>query len=124
MAFSFSTLPGTIGAGVVEDASANSTIQYDVTGGGASTLFSVYIDNTNNTGWVYLKFYDATSGVTVGTTANEMQFACPNGVSRQFNMPAGIAFATGMSYAMTTEAGTAGTTSPSSAVPIRLNATP
>ena len=89
-----------IATDVIEDTSATSTAQNNVTGA-AAVFFGILIDNTAN-------------------SAADFVFACPASVSRQYTMAGGVALGTAISYACTTAGGTAGTTSPSSAVVIRI----
>lgn len=99
------------------DSSANSTAQQAETGSG--TLFMVDIDNTANSAATFIKMYDATS-ITVGTTVPDWIFKAPGGVRRVYTIPTGLAFSTGLGYAAVTQGGTAGTTSPTSAVVLKL----
>ena len=80
------------------------------------------MDNTKNTVTSYIHFYDATSGVTVGTTDPEYIFPAVAGKVMEAWAPDGSAFSTGISYAVTTSGGTAGTGAPTSTVKVRLNA--
>lgn len=114
-----STTPQTnpLGVDLVVDTDADNTGQANTTGS-TGTLHVVDVDNTANGAASYVKFYDATS-VTVGTTVPDLVLKVPASVRRQFVMPGGIAFATGFSHACVTAGGTAGTTSPGSAVVLR-----
>lgn len=109
----------TIGAEIVEDTSSDNTPETaDLSGG---TLYQVFIDNTANSAVSYVKLYEAVkTSVTVGTTAPSFIFPCPASTTKQFDFPTGIAYVTALSFASVTAAGTGGTTSPSSAVVVRL----
>ena len=107
-----------IATDVIEDTSANSTAQNNVTGA-AAVFFGILIDNTANSAASYVKIYNHASP-TVGTTAPDFVFACPASVSRQYTMAGGVALGTAISYACTTAGGTAGAVSPSSAVIVRI----
>ena len=95
-------------------ATANNTANANFTGS-TGTLFMIQIDNTANSSASFVKLVDATSA-TVGTTAPSLCFMVPASQQRSFLMPKGIAFSAGFTLFCTTSAGTAGTTSPSSAV--------
>lgn len=99
------------------DASVTSSVQQAETGSG--TLFMVDVDNTNNSAKTYVKLWDQTS-VAVGATVPDWIFMVPASVRRVFTIPSGLAFSTGLAYAAVTTGGTAGTTSPSSSVALKL----
>ena len=85
-------------------------------------LYQLYIDNTNNSAQVYLKVYDTTGSVTVGTTHPDFVFPCSASSIRQFDFPEGIAFATGFKFACETDAGTGdgSAADPGAAVVVRI----
>ena len=120
MAVSTGSVPASIiGTSIIEDTSSNATPEDASSSTG--TLHQVYIDNSANSAQVYLKLYEAAKGsVTVGTTPPSFIFSCPASSSRQFNFVDGIAWATALSFATVPAGGTGGTTSPSSAVVVRL----
>jgi len=121
MAASLGTIAGSyIGTVLVEDTNIGTSAQ---TGSGSSgQLFQLYIDNSNNSAQVYLKVYDTTGSVTVGTTHPDFVFPCAASSIRQFNFPEGIGFATGFKFACETDAGTGdgSAAAPSSAVVVRI----
>ena len=106
---------------LISDTSAGTTVQDNVITGGGS-IFWVIIDNTNNSAASYLKFWDATGSVTLGTTDPVVILKAPASTKLQYSFPRGIAFGSGICYACTNSAGTAGTSAPSSAVSIRFGA--
>jgi hypothetical protein len=109
MAVSNGTIAGSyMGTTLIEDLDANETVE-------------TYIDNTNNSGTVYLKLYETTGSVTVGSDHPSFVFPCAGSVTRQFNFPDGIAYATGLKAACVTSAGTDGNTGPSSDVIVRVS---
>jgi len=120
MAVSTGTVPGSfIGTSIVEDTASNATPEDAASSGG--TLYQAYIDNSANSGQVYLKLYEAVKGsVTVGTTPPSFILPCASSVSKQFNFPTGVAFSTALSFATVTAGGTGGTGSPTSSVIVRL----
>lgn len=90
---------------------------------GAGTVYQVDIDNSNNSGAVYVKLWNVASGsVTVGTTAPNAQFRCPGGERKTFTYgPDGVAFSTAITLATTTDAGTAGNSAPSQNVTVQVH---
>jgi hypothetical protein len=89
----------------------------------SSTLIEyIQIDNTANAGAPsYLKLFNLTSGsVTLGTTAPDMVLYAEANKKDTYNFLSGanpgITFATALTMACVTTGGTAGTTSPASAV--------
>ena len=105
----------------VVQTSATSTPDNAVAGG-AGILLQVDIDNTANTDAVYVKLYNHASPTVGGggATAPEWVFKCPASVRRIFSCTPGSNFATNLSLACVTTGGTAGTTSPTNAVTVRL----
>ena len=95
-------------------ATANNTANANFTGS-TGTLFMIQIDNTANSAASFVKLVDATSA-TVGTTAPDIVIKVPASQQRSVLFPKGIAFSSGFTLFCTTAGGTAGTTSPSSAV--------
>ena len=121
MAFNLSTRPGNLGAKVVEDPAADASGNNDNVLGASGTVFSVFINNTANSGNpVYLRLYNhATPTIGGGSpTAPNMLLICPAGVSRQYNFGYGVAFGVALSYACTTTGADNANTAPSNAVPI------
>lgn len=89
----------------------------------ATTLYSVGLTNASGAVTPYLKFYDTTSAVTLGTTAPSFTFGVqPNYLNSSVSLgTAGLAFANGMQIAIVTEGGgTAGSTAPTAAVSVTL----
>jgi hypothetical protein len=122
MAISLGTVAGgSIGTTLVEDASLSTTVQ--TVDGSGGTIYQVYIDNSNNSSQVYVKGYDTTGSVTVGTTHPDFVFPCAASSVRQFNFVQGIAYATGLKIACETDAGTGdgSAAAPSNAVVVRMN---
>ncbi len=118
MAASVTTQSNSLGTKVVEDTAATATAVTNVIGS-SGTLYYVEVDNTANSAATYFKVYNAT-GPTIGTTAPDLILRAPASTREYFIFPTGIAFATAISYAAVTAAGTGGTSSASSAVIIRM----
>ena len=93
----------------------------------SAKLYSVTVDNTANAGAAsYVKLYNLAAGsVTVGTTAPDEIILVPQGVvvTRTFFTGAamGVTFGTALTACCVTTGGTAGVTSPASAVVCSLN---
>lgn len=101
------------------DSDANSTVVESYNG--AITLREILVVNTSNSIPVYLKIYDSLSaGVVLGTTVPTMIFRAPARGRLHLVIPTGVALATGLSYAVVTTGGTAGTSSPPATVSLML----
>lgn len=93
----------------------------------SAKLYSVTVDNSANGGAAtYVKLYNLASGsVTVGTTVPDDVIYVPGGaiVNRTYWTSAapGVTFGTALSMAALTTGGTAGVTSPASAVVVSVN---
>lgn len=83
----------------------------------AATLYAIIIDNTANSAVEFVKLYDIASGsATVGTLAPDWVFKIAAAVKKTICIPEGMAFATALTAACVTTAGTAGTTNPTADV--------
>jgi hypothetical protein len=87
----------------------------------STKVYWIQIDNSANVAASYFKAWNATSGsITVGTTVPDLVILVPASsiISFPFFTAAvpGVTFATAFSIACLTTGGTAGTTSPASAV--------
>ena len=113
-------LGNSIGTRFVEFADLNATAENDVLSG-AATLHEIYVDNTGNTAATFAKFYNA-AAPTIGTTAPDIIVRSRASVKTRVYMAPGlgISFATGLSGAGLTAAGTAGTTGPTNDVVARV----
>lgn len=118
MAVSAKTIPVPFAEKQTVDTAASSTVQYAHSG--AAKLSGWFVDNSNNSAKSFIKFYDATGSVTVGTTVPLALFMIPASTSRMFSMPGGISFSNGIAYAVTTAGGTTGTGAPGTALTVRL----
>jgi len=87
----------------------------------STTIYEIEIDNTANAAQDnYMKFWNTAGAVTVGTTVPDMVIEVRQGVSRSIVIPSGLVYETGLAVACVTAGGTAGTTSPGSAVVARI----
>lgn len=119
MSVTTTPLSNPVGANIVTDTTSNATSEDDVRGG-ATTVYMVDVDNTANAAVSYVKLYDSASP-TVGTTAPDFVFKVTASTRKVFVLDmSGIAFTTGLSFATVTAGGTAGTSSPSSSVIVRI----
>ena len=111
---------------IVQDAVATNVIETDVRSG-VTTLYGVYVDNTANTGLVYLKFWDAI-GPVIGTTVTDMVLEIEGStggtnagdVFIPINGGTGMVFANGLSFAVTTAPVHTDTGAPGSTVLVSL----
>lgn len=120
MALSTKTLTTRFGTKFAKETSASSTKSVVATA--ASTLYAIEINNAANSSNVFVKLYDNVTGsVTVGTTDPDVILKAQASTKVTYQFDQGIAFGTGVILACLTTAGTAGTSSPSSAVIVKLN---
>lgn len=92
--------------------------------GAAGVIYMIDIDNTGNAAQdEYVKFYNSNGAVTVGTTVPDHVFMIYRGHRRPIAIPEGLNFAIGIQVACVQSGGTGGTTSPTSAVPLRVTYT-
>lgn len=118
MALSVSTQVSPVGSKLVVDTDAGATANNAVTGA-SGTLYMVDIDNSGNSdNAAFLKIYDNASP-TIGTTAPDLVFKVLVNQRRSFVLPDGVSF-TNLSFACVTTGGTAGTTSPTNDVTVRM----
>mgnify|MGYP003130960954 FL=1 len=78
--------------------------------GSSGTLYKVEIDNTANDVAVYVKLFDTTGSVTIGTdspTQPEWVFMCPANVARTYSSPTGTSYGAGLKAVCVTTAGAA-----------------
>lgn len=89
--------------------------------GSSTVIYSIEIDNTANAAASFTKLWNTASGsVTVGTTAPDAVFIVPASTKITIVFPGGVTFGTAVTEATVTAAGTAGSTSPSSSVIVRI----
>lgn len=113
MAVQKSPLSLTSALQVVHDTDSDATSESDI-GPGATTLYILRVDNTANASQaVFTKLYNAVAP-TIGTTAPDMVLRVPGGATVSVEIPEGISFGTGISYATVTAGGTGGITNPTS----------
>lgn len=102
---------------VVRDTDADATGEDNVRNG-ATTLTAIDINNADAS-TRYVKFYNNLDP-TIGTTAPDMIIPIAASVRRTVWIVGGYRFATALSFAMLTTAGTAGTTSPTTDSAVNL----
>ena len=86
----------------------------------AGTMYLIYVDNTANAAVSYLKLYDTSGAVVVGTTVPDWVFKITALIVQPIVFAPGEAFANGLQASTVTTGGTAGNTSPSSSVIVRI----
>lgn len=118
MSYATKAIAGNLADVEVSDSDVTGTVQYAFSG--TKELVGVYIDNSSGSNPAYLRFWDATGGVTNGTTDPVHIFYAPGNTARMYSIPLGLPFSTGVAYAGSNSAGTAGTADPSTTVTLRL----
>lgn len=88
--------------------------------GSSGVISMIQVDNTANGAASYVKLYNTAGAVTVGTTVPDDVILVPASTRIELVIPAGKTLGTGIQVATVTAGGTAGTTSPSSAVIVRI----
>lgn len=118
MAVSTQSLGFAAGTNIFTDtANANAAI---VVKAASTVVHLVTIDNTANGAASYVKLYNNAGAVTVGTTVPDEVILVPSSTSITVAIPGGKTFSTGLQVATVTAGGTGGTTSPTSAVIVRI----
>lgn len=113
MAVQKSALGLTASLQIVHDTDSDATSENDI-GPGAATLYILRVDNTANASQaVFTKLYNNVAP-TVGTTAPDMVLRVAGGATVSVQIPEGISFGTGISYATVTAGGTGGIVNPTS----------
>ena len=114
---SVSNIPNLAGAILFQDTvSANAAIAVKAS---SAVLYEMELDNTSNAAASYTKLFN-TGTVSVGSTIPDMVVMIPASTKITLVFPSGITFATALTECTTTAGGTAGSTSPSSAVVVKL----
>jgi hypothetical protein len=120
MAAAITEVPTPIESKLVVDGSVGVAAQQVSTSSGI--MYRVTVDNSgNSTEAVYLKIWDVGSSPTVGTTRPDFQFPAPVSKKVCYMFPDGLAFASGLFYAVSKEAGVPTTNNPSSTVPVYID---
>lgn len=115
MAVQKSPLSLTSSLQVVHDTDSDATAETNI-GPGASVLYILKVDNTANASAAsFCKLYNAV-GPTVGTTVPDLVLRVAGGATVSLEIPEGVSFGTGISYATVTAGGTGGITGPASDV--------
>jgi len=85
----------------------------------AITIYSIHFNNAANGAKIWLKGFNALDP-TLGTDHPELIIKAYDNQTLDVVFPAGLYFSTGFSFACVDSAGTAGTTSPTSDVIVRI----
>lgn len=120
MAITISQVSNPVGTRIITDTDSDATSEDDVLSG-AATVIKVEVDNSLNGTKVYTKLAN-NAAPTVGTTDPDIQIPVAAGEKATLapQPGSGIAFGTALSFWTTTEAGTAGTTSPANDVVVKI----
>jgi len=120
MSVSNKALPSNFADNEAYDPTLSNAVEYSMMGA-AGDLVMLKCDNSANGSITYCRFYDASSGVTLGTDSCEMIIPVPASTTFEVLFVGdGPNFATALSMAAVTDPGETGTTAPGSAVPVRL----
>lgn len=120
MSAAITEVPTPIEAKLVVDNSVGVSAQQVSTSSGI--MYRVTVDNSgNSTEAVYLKIWDVGSSPTVGTTRPDFQFPAPISTKVCYMFPDGVAFANGLFYAVSKDAGVPTTNNPSSTVSVYID---
>jgi hypothetical protein len=117
MALTISTQVSPVATKLIVQTSATKTPDNDVLGT-SGKVYMVDVDNAANAAASFLKLYDD-GNPTVGTTVPAFVLRVPAGQRRALVVPEGMDY-TVLSMACVTTGGTAGTTSPTNPVAVRL----
>ena len=104
----------------VRDNDAENTGIEDVITGSSGSIYTIYIDNSDNGSQEnFLKLYN-TKDPTVGTTVPDVIIRAYRATTLIVTSKQGVAFSTACSAAVVTDDGTSGTTAPGSAVHLAI----
>ncbi len=120
MALTATPQPTPLASVLVQETSATASPGLNVTGA-SGAWFMIDIDNTLNAAITYVKLYDD-AAPTVGTTEPTWVLKAPATTRLVYAVSTSVAFATALSFAAVTTPGRSGTTSPVSAVAVRIMA--
>lgn len=120
MAINVTNQNNNLGRRIVKDTAATNTVVYNATGA-PCTLYALMVDNTDGSpSSNYIRFWDAKSGVTNGTTDPDFLFRVITNVVELYEFAGGITFSTGITYTVVKSGGTAGTTAPDAAMTMMM----
>jgi hypothetical protein len=88
--------------------------------GSSGTLYMLEVDNTALAAVVYVKLYNTSGSVTVGTTDPDWVFRITASINQSHIWIPGIAFSSGLQVATVTAGGTGGTTAPATPPTVRI----
>jgi|TARA_R110002012_G_C11635471_1_gene610150 hypothetical protein len=106
---------------LITDFDADSTVEAHVTGNTSGIIYLVEIDNTANAATsAYLRIKDAQSAGAAGTLVPNVMFYAAPGSKASYVMPEGHSYSTGVTMWCTTNNAVDNTSSPQSAVIVRI----
>jgi hypothetical protein len=124
MAFTKTTEITKFGGSLIIDFDADSSVEAHVTGNTSGILYLVEVDNTANASTsAYLRIKDAQSAGSAGTLVPWWLFKAGPGAKASYLLSEGHAYSTGLTLWCTSANTAEDTTSPASAVIVKLIAT-
>ena len=114
------TLPGNLAATELSDLNVQGGTSPVLGHSGATTIVSVFLDNTAGSADAYLRIWDATSGKTNGTDAADYIFYAPGNSARMYSIPLGLTIDTGILYVGANAAGNSGSAAPTNTLIARI----
>jgi len=110
-----------LGGNLIIDFDADSSVEGHVTGNSSGVLYVVEVDNTANaTTSAYLRIKDAQSAGAAGTLVPTWMFVAAPGSKSSYTFPDGQPYGTGLTLWCTSGNAVDNSTSPASAVIVRL----
>tara|TARA_R100000234_G_scaffold117187_1_gene95259 strand:- start:648 stop:1022 length:375 start_codon:yes stop_codon:yes gene_type:complete len=124
MAVTATTNITALGGMLITDFEANSSVEQHMTANTSGLLFLIEIDNTANASTsAYVRIKDAQSAGAEGTLVPTFMFYAGPASKASYVLPEGQLYSTGLTMWCTTSNAPADTTSPQSAVIVKLIAT-
>ena len=118
MAVTTTTLADPIGAKVIIDTDADTTVEQALSSG--ATIYQIQINNTaNTTTSVTVKIADVNSNASTSSAITH-QFSCPAGDKVSFILNTGIVLSSGLAFWCTTGVSSTDTTAPVGEVEVRF----
>ena len=119
MAVSKTILPDRLGDNFTKVTGANNTAVAVATS--SSVIYAIEVDNTANSANSFAKFYNLAAGsTTVGSDAPDIVLKAPATKKVTYHFDQGVTLGTAVTLACVTTAGTAGSTSPTSSVTVKV----
>ena len=122
MAINVTNQNNNLGRRITYDNAATNTVVYNIVGAPCTLYAMMVINTTAGRSANYIRFWDAKSGVTSGTTDPDFILGIEANVSELYEFAGGITFSTGISYTVVnaTSPGTSGTNAPGAVMTMYL----